>query len=131
MLETMKERLRHAIVARGLRQGEAAAAIGISAQYLSDITAGRKQASRRLMYDMARALKVSPEWLIDGEGAMEIDGSDGVLEAALLSSEIINAPSTSKRRALAVALTKLSDKEVDALDRFIELYTEQIKKDGA
>lgn len=128
MPETMGERIQQAISYRGLKQGEAARLIGISAQYLSDIIYGRKNASKRLKYSTAQALKISPEWLIDGVGSMEQTNAGDVSDLALLASEIINAPPTSKRKALAIAVARLSDQEVQAIDRFISEYNTQLKK---
>ncbi|WP_277973411.1 helix-turn-helix domain-containing protein [Pantoea agglomerans] len=74
MLKNMKttnlaERLKQAMDARNMSQASLAEAAGISQPSVWKIISGRTQSSKKLV-EIASALKVRPEWLLNGSGEM-------------------------------------------------------------
>lgn len=79
MFEHMKtsnlaERLKAAMSARNMSQASLAEAAGIAQPSVWKITSGRTKSSKKLV-DIANALKVRPEWLLNGSGAMDYQDS--------------------------------------------------------
>jgi len=83
MKTTLAERLALAMEAGQFNQATLAEAAGVSQPTVWKILSGRTQSSAKIV-DLARALRVRPEWLADGSGKMRqdsevIDGHDAVL----------------------------------------------------
>ena len=80
MFERMKktnlaERLKLAMEARNMSQASLAEAAGISQPSVWKITSGRTQSSKKLV-EIANALQVRPEWLLNGSGDMDNKSSN-------------------------------------------------------
>lgn len=65
-------RLRYAREARRLSQSQLARSLGLRPQTVQAIEAGLVERPRALL-DLARALEVRPEWLLDGSAPMRPD----------------------------------------------------------
>ncbi|WP_426817652.1 helix-turn-helix domain-containing protein [Winslowiella sp. 2C04] len=70
----LAERLKAAMSARNMSQASLAEAAGIAQPSVWKITSGRTQSSKKLV-DIANALKVRPEWLLNGSGDMDYQTS--------------------------------------------------------
>lgn len=66
----LAERLKLAMEARNMSQASLAEAAGISQPSVWKITSGRTQSSKKLV-EIANALRVRPEWLLNGSGNMD------------------------------------------------------------
>lgn len=72
---TLSERLNIAMQKRGMTQGALAKASGVAQPTIWRLTSGGAKASRKVV-DIANALKVSVDWLANGDGEMEDDGKE-------------------------------------------------------
>ena len=68
-MKTLPERLIYARTRLDMSQGEVAKAVGMKQPSYGQIESGETKKSK-FIYDIAKILKVSPEWLIDGIGEM-------------------------------------------------------------
>ncbi|ELX8456010.1 XRE family transcriptional regulator [Klebsiella pneumoniae] len=75
MKTTLAERLREARKAAGMTQKTLGDAVGVSQAAIQKIETGRAAQTTKLL-DIAKALRVRPEWLSSGTGAMRADGDD-------------------------------------------------------
>ena len=66
-------RLRNRRMDRGLKQADLARTIGISASYLNLIEHNRRRISGRLLNDLARALDIDADLLVEGTGGAVLD----------------------------------------------------------
>jgi transcriptional regulator with XRE-family HTH domain len=71
-MNTFAERLKLALIKRGISQAEAARACGIAQQSLNYIIANNLKSSK-LAPHIAASLTINPEWLILGHGRFEED----------------------------------------------------------
>lgn len=128
-MNTMGERITYAIALRGLKQGEAAKEIGISPQYLSDITSGRKSCSSRLRVTIAQRLRVNYDWLVTGVGVIENTTMTPEEEdIATMVAQVFSNNQSDIKRILTMTVMKTSKDDLKAIDRFIEMYLEQKRK---
>lgn len=108
-------RLRHARKLRGLTQDELATKSGIKQGSISDLERGESKTYRgATLVALAHTLKVSPEWLAQGRGAMErkdVPLSDGAI-------------------ALAQAWQRLAPELQESTAKMIFTMAEQIDKYG-
>lgn len=72
MKTTLAERLKEARTLRGLTQKALGDLVGVSQAAIQKIETGKANQTTKLV-DLANALKVTPEWLSSGEGAMHRD----------------------------------------------------------
>lgn len=71
-MKTFHERLAHAMQLRGLTRSDLASSLGLSAQAISMLLAGRnKGMSAENALATAAILGVSPDWLVTGKGEMD------------------------------------------------------------
>ncbi|MGK7105900.1 XRE family transcriptional regulator [Klebsiella pneumoniae] len=75
MKTTLAERLREARKAADMTQKTLGDAVGVSQAAIQKIETGRAAQTTKLL-DIAKALRVRPEWLSSGTGAMIDDGED-------------------------------------------------------
>ena len=75
MKTTLAERLREARKAADMTQKTLGDAVGVSQAAIQKIETGRAAQTTKLL-DIAKALRVRPEWLSSGTGAMRADGGD-------------------------------------------------------
>ncbi|EPJ9635346.1 TPA: helix-turn-helix transcriptional regulator [Klebsiella pneumoniae] len=73
MKTTLAERLREARKAASMTQKTLGDAVGVSQAAIQKIETGRAAQTTKLL-DIAKALRVRPEWLSSGTGAMRADG---------------------------------------------------------
>ncbi|HBQ2161145.1 TPA: helix-turn-helix transcriptional regulator [Klebsiella pneumoniae] len=75
MKTTLAERLREARKAASMTQKTLGDAVGVSQAAIQKIETGRAAQTTKLL-DIAKALRVRPEWLSSGTGVMRADGED-------------------------------------------------------
>ena len=75
MKTTLAERLREARKAASMTQKTLGDAVGVSQAAIQKIETGRAAQTTKLL-DIAKALRVRPEWLSSGTGTMRADGED-------------------------------------------------------
>ncbi len=123
-MDTLGERLSFAMERAGLNQSELARVVGIkpqSVQYLCS-SEGNGKRSRYIM-EIAVALDVRPEWLLDGEQPMEGDGTFG-LSRSPVEDRLTNSPRGIQRLVETVLEMSesgaLNEEAGTALLRFLE-----------
>lgn len=72
-VKTLKDRLVYARELRGITQAQLAELAGCSQSAIGNVESGERHSLRNLI-DIARALRVSADWLYDGEGPMPQPG---------------------------------------------------------
>ncbi|HCH7901616.1 TPA: helix-turn-helix transcriptional regulator [Klebsiella oxytoca] len=80
MKTTLAERLREARKAADMTQKALGEAVGISQAAIQKIETGRAAQTTKLL-DIANALRVRPEWLSSGTGAMSADRESGKISS--------------------------------------------------
>ncbi len=70
IMKTLAERLTYALARRGMRQTTLARAIGVPSQTIQQLTSKGKRTV--FAVEIARELNISPDWLTDGIGTMEV-----------------------------------------------------------
>jgi transcriptional regulator with XRE-family HTH domain len=70
IMKTLAERLKYALARRGMRQTTLARAIGVPSQTIQQLTSKGKRTV--FAVEIARELNISPDWLTDGIGTMEV-----------------------------------------------------------
>jgi transcriptional regulator with XRE-family HTH domain len=71
VVKTFSDRLRYARRLRGITQKALARAGGLSQSAIASYESGQRQSSRAV-FKLASALKVNPNWLDTGRGAMDV-----------------------------------------------------------
>lgn len=103
-VEKMGDRLRRLRLAAGLSQDELGAAASISGSAISQIESGKtKNLSPENLFDIARKLNKSPEWLVTGEGPETPQG--------LLAEAIASLPTNNGQQALDFIQYKIDKAE--------------------
>lgn len=99
-----------------LTQGEFAAKLGLTRNFISLIENGNRDPSDRTISDICREFNVNEHWLRTGEGEMFNPVSrDREIEAFL--NELLKAENSDFRRRLVAVLAKLDPKEWQMLEQ--------------
>ncbi|HDL8567114.1 TPA: helix-turn-helix transcriptional regulator [Yersinia enterocolitica] len=72
-MNTFADRLNKALLEEGLSQEQLAKAVGLTQPAIQKLTSGKAKSSRKIL-EISEALRVKPEWLGRGEGAMREGG---------------------------------------------------------
>lgn len=120
----MNERIKQLRKALNLKQSDFATALSISQGHLSDIENNRKKVSDRVLSICSLKFGVNKEWLRTGKGNMYMflsmsEDDEFVFLANRVAAGISERDSFCKE--LFIALSKLSDDELNALKKFIFL----------
>lgn len=109
----LAERLKAAMDAKGISQAALAEAAGISQPSVWKIVSGRTQSSKKIV-EIANALGVRPEWLLNGTGVMETTTSNNPVDYYKAKSGDYHYPELDDRDYGFVSLwdgkTKTDDK---------------------
>ncbi|EOI1327595.1 helix-turn-helix transcriptional regulator [Citrobacter koseri] len=82
--ETFADRLNQAMKEAGYSQASLGEAVGMSQPSVWKLSSGKTQNTRKL-FEIARVLGVSPDWLANGDGLMRIEGQQPI--APTISAE--------------------------------------------
>lgn len=94
-VKTVRDRLKHARLMRGLSQAELAAAAKCSQSAIGNFESGERKTLRNLV-EVARALNVSIEWLYDGRGPGPTVPADGESTSKVIAMESARAYESSQ-----------------------------------
>ncbi|CAJ0998266.1 helix-turn-helix domain-containing protein [Sodalis praecaptivus] len=83
MTEQFNERLKEALFARGFNAAELARIIGVSNGYVSNLLSGYIARPHKHLISIAEALRVRPEWLLNGYGDPNLDDNKHLVEVPL------------------------------------------------
>lgn len=83
MTEQFNERLKEALFARGFNAAELARIIGVSNGYMSNLLSGYIARPHKHLISIAEALRVRPEWLLNGYGDPNLDDNKHLVEVPL------------------------------------------------
>lgn len=84
-MNNLGERLKHALLTRGMAQSKLASEIGVSQQSIQYLCSGKAQKSGNTA-SIARVLNISADWLEKGIGRMEADPENVLPNYKVLSS---------------------------------------------
>ncbi|HEB4875699.1 TPA: helix-turn-helix transcriptional regulator [Kluyvera ascorbata F0526] len=93
--ETFADRLNQAMREAGYSQASLGEVVGMSQPSVWKLSSGKTQNTRKL-FEIARALGVSPDWLLDGTGPMRNDGQqpeiigEGKVDANIFRIEVLD-----------------------------------------
>lgn len=129
MNQGIGERVNALIEALGIRKVEFARAIKVDQSFISQVTAGKRNASDRTIADICREFHVSETWLRTGEGEMflPVDDDDELAqvmaEIKLSSDELI--------RTIIKSYWRLDDKGKAAIRQLVSDLAEAVEKEKA
>lgn len=83
MTEQFNERLKEALFARGFNAAELARIIGVSNGYMSNLLSGYIARPHKHLISIGEALRVRPEWLLNGYGDPNLDDNKHLVEVPL------------------------------------------------
>ncbi|MEO5344747.1 MAG: helix-turn-helix transcriptional regulator [Magnetococcus sp. YQC-9] len=98
-----------------LTQQELSERIGVSRAYIADVEAGRKEPSRNFIVKMTDAVHISGDWLLNGTGAMFLEGAKGTIRDRLVRmlaaterdvAGLLSSLGVTTRQANAISLTE-------------------------
>ncbi|MFW5407259.1 helix-turn-helix domain-containing protein [Pectobacterium brasiliense] len=98
-METLAERVAYAMQQRKMTQAGLAAAADMSQPSVWKITSGRSKTSKKT-FDIAKALNVSPQWLLTGEG--EMDATDAVNQLGRVDADTSTTEDQSQSMGIKV-----------------------------
>lgn len=124
-VNTLAERLKHARNLRDLTQKELAQAAKISQGAISNYET-RLRASPRQLLKLAAALKISPLWLAEGVGAMEIPASPAL---TLQDNSLVNhaAQAWPFERISVADIQSLSTEQRRMIEDVILTWTQNVR----
>ena len=116
--------------ASGLNKTAFAERVNLSQPYVSQICTGAKTPSDRTIADIVREFNVNEVWLRTGEGEMfrQLSRDDEI--AQFIGSVLSDDRDNFKKRFIS-ALSKLDEREWEAIERMAKLMAEEKKKDCA
>lgn len=128
MDEYASERLRKALLIKGITQRELAKRLNVTEQYVSLILNGSKPATEKICAKACNAIGIDYMWLTEGIGRMEAI-PENLTDIGYLTARLIDVPADDPRRRLAMAVAKMSETQIRAFDEFISVYL-QTKKEA-
>jgi transcriptional regulator with XRE-family HTH domain len=114
----IKDRIKFVRKKRNKTQEDFAKLLNLSGNFIHLIEKGDRQPSERTISDIARIYYVNEEWLRTGEGEWEKDISPDVEIAGSLGDALSDKDSFRSR--LYFALSRMSDGELDAIEKLID-----------
>lgn len=112
------DRLETARKEKGMTQKALSEAIGITDAYMSQLSTGKRVPSGRTLKDLAEALCVNPEWLLEGTGPKRPDLSREE-EMSEIISKVLSQKDNSFVKQAIKTLTSLTYEEMQVLERVV------------
>lgn len=113
-MSELSERLRKAIEARGILQKDLASKVNIAHTYLSSILNNKREPGERLIDDICEELKISKEWLMTGNGNMDVELTREQEIAALVDVYLSAEPESFKSRFISM-ISRLTEEQWEVL----------------
>lgn len=109
-MDKIKNRLQKALIARGMTPAELAQKSGINKGNISRYLSGKVEPKQSSIFAMAKALDVSPSWLlgIDNDFLIDVD----------------------KQTILIEKIRKLSPRDQDTLNAIVDTLLDKAKESG-
>lgn len=111
-MSTFIDRLAEAMKEKKLTQKALSVAIGITDAYMSQISTGKRKPAPRTAKDLAEALGVNVEWLMDGTGAKKPDLSREELIAETVASVLNDKPGSFQERVIKMLASLTYEEKV-------------------
>lgn len=118
-MSSFAERLEEARKEKGCTQKAISDQIGITGAYMSQMSTGKRVPSDRTAKDLAEALGVNVQWLVEGTGPKKPDLSREEAIAEMAAKILQNKPGSFVERVVA-ALVKADESQIEALENFLE-----------
>ena len=127
-MDTINDRINAMIAALGIRKTDLARQLNISDASVSNICSGKTNPSGQTITAIVREFNVNEAWLRTGEGEMFLPKSSSE-ELADFFGQVLSDKPEAFRRRLAVALSKLSEKQwaeiADIVDTLVASLSEE------
>lgn len=117
------ERLRQARIARGYRQNEFGELLGFKQSTYSSYENGARPISQSLAYMICDILSINLDWLLTGDGDMEIKRTEDE-EIAYFLGKVMSSDDSDVRKRIISALARTSPEDWEVFARFLERLTE-------
>jgi transcriptional regulator with XRE-family HTH domain len=138
VVKTFSDRLRYARRLRGITQKALARAGGLSQSAIASYESGQRQSSRAV-FKLASALKVNPNWLDTGRGAMDVvdlylqgplEQDHTLMDPATPVGRVRSAPHTSGLSSFVLARADLlSSRERRMLEIMISAFVDACQQE--
>lgn len=125
-MTTINERINELIAALGIKKTDLAKRLKIADASVSNICSGKTNPSGQTITAIVREFNVNEHWLRTGDGDMFLP-RDEADELAELFASIMNTEPSSKIRRLAVAFSKLTPEQREAIADLAESFAEKYK----
>ena len=127
-MNNINERITECIQKSGLTKTAFAERINLTQSFVSKLAAGLSTPSDRTIADIVREFNINEVWLRTGEGEMyrQLSRDDEI--AQFIGGVLSDDRDNFKKRFIS-ALSKLDEREWEAIERMAKLMAEEKKKD--
>lgn len=115
----MNEKIKEIRLALGLTLEDFGSRLGVARSTISNIEAGRKNTTQRMMNDICREFHVNPDYLAGTSEEMFLEMSKEDEIAAFLGDVLRDKDETFKKRFVA-ALARLTDDDWAVMEKIID-----------
>lgn len=131
----MQDRIKYVRTHANMSQGEFAATLDLSQNYMTMLENGKRNPSERTLNDICEKFNVNPVWLRNGEGEpfVELTADEKVQQVL---GDVLKDPSATKNRLIAALAELVRQENVIAIeiieDFLIEYanYLQQLRRRG-
>ena len=97
MSNSIRHRLKEALIARGMSPAELAKTIGVGNGYISQLLSGYISQPKKNLTAICQALRVREQWMLTGKGPADADDeNDGLIKIPLMNG-MTNSTDTNKK----------------------------------
>ena len=131
----MQDRIKYVRTHANMSQGEFAATLDLSQNYMTMLENGKRNPSERTLNDICEKFNVDPVWLRTGEGEPFVELTADEKVSAILG-DVLKDPSATKNRLIAALAELVRQENVIAIeiieDFLIEYanYLQQLRRRG-
>ena len=120
----MNERIKEIRTALGLTLDDFGSRLGVARSTVSNIEAGRKNATQRMMNDICREFHVNPEYLAgeSEEMFLEMSKTD---EISVFLGDVLREKDESFKKRFVAALAELNDDDWAVLEKILDKLTKE------
>lgn len=130
----MNERIEEILKKSGLKKVEFANKINVHQSYVTRLVSGEKTPSERLIDDICEKIiiggrRIRKEWLLTGSGYM-LESLTRNQEIGAFANKVMGLPDEDFTKRFVEALTRLDEKDWEAIERIVDKISEKDKKEG-
>ncbi|MBO1811552.1 helix-turn-helix transcriptional regulator, partial [Serratia ureilytica] len=111
MSNSIRHRLKEALIARGMSPAELAKTIGVGNGYISQLLSGYISQPKKNLTAICQALRVREQWMLTGRGPADADDeNDGLIKVPLVNG-VTNSTNTNKKYIECYGISDHADLE--------------------